>query len=319
MNRLRLIFMGSPDFSVAALDALVKVGHEIVCVYAQPPRPSGRGHKLKNGPVHARAEELGISVRTPVSLKDVAEQQAFAALEADACVVVAYGLILPKAVINAPRMGCLNIHASLLPRWRGAAPIQRAILAGDAKSGVCIMQMDEGLDTGGVLLRGETQLTASTTASSLHDALSEMGAGLIVEALEGVSNGTLSAVPQPEQGMTYAAKLTNAEGQLDWNQTADQLERAVRALTPWPGVWFEHEGQRLKVKSALKVDGPLNTKTGAIKTGETEPGLVVDDQLTIACKEGGFRPLTLQRPGKGVMNADVFLRGYEIPQGTKLS
>ncbi|HBC09207.1 MAG TPA: methionyl-tRNA formyltransferase [Rhodospirillaceae bacterium] len=305
---LDLIFMGSPDFSIPALRALLDAGHRIKCVYAQPPRPANRGQKETPCPVHAFALEQGLQVRTPKSLKDPAEQAAFAALNADAAVVVAYGLILPQAVLDAPRLGCLNIHASLLPRWRGAAPIQRAIQAGDAETGVTIMQMDAGLDTGPMLLTGRLPITDTTTAGALHDDLSALGSKLIVRALDGLVAGTLPATPQPDVGVTYAAKLDKAEGRLDWTKPAAELARTVRAFTPWPGTWFEAGKKRIKVLAAEVIDG----------AGAAEPGTVLDDQATIQCGEGAFRPTRMQRPGKEAMDAGDFLRGFDLPQGGRV-
>jgi methionyl-tRNA formyltransferase len=307
MSALRVVFMGTPDFSTPILAALIDAGHEVVCVYSQPPKPVGRGHKTRPTPVHAFAESRGIEVRHPKSLKGEDEQQAFAALEADAAVVAAYGLILPKAILDAPRLGCLNVHASLLPRWRGAAPIQRAILAGDSESGVTIMQMDEGLDTGDMLLSESVPITGDTTAEELHDHLSEIGASLLVEALGGLVAGVLEAEPQPEEGVTYAKKLEKGEGKLDWSQPPTQLVRAVNAFTPWPGAFFEFGKERIKVLAAEAGEG-----SGTL-------GQVLDDRLTIACAEGTFRPLLVQRPGKGAMETEAMLRGYAIPKGTVLS
>lgn len=306
MPPLDLIFMGSPDFSVAALKALLDAGHRIVRVYAQPPRPAGRGQKERPCPVHAFALANDLPVRTPKTLKDPQEQQSFQALNADACIVAAYGLILPKPLLDAPRLGCLNIHASLLPRWRGAAPIQRAIIAGDDKSGVTIMQMDEGLDTGAMLLCGETPITETTTASELHDRLSRIGADLIVKALGELAGGTLKETPQPEDGVTYAEKLDRHEGRLDWRLTAGELERRVRGLSPWPGVWFEVAGQRIKVLGArvVKASG--------------EAGNVLDEELTVACTENALRLLWVQKQGRGALAAEEFLRGFPIPKGTRL-
>ena len=300
---LNLIFMGSPIFSVPALQALLDVGHQVVCVYAQPTRPAGRGQKERPCPVHAFALEKGLQVRTPKSLKDLGRQKDFMDLKADACVVAAYGLILPKLVLDAPRLGCINIHASLLPRWRGAAPIQRAIIAGDEKSGVTIMQVDEGLDTGDMLLVEETPITGDTTASDLHDRLSEMGAQMIVKAL----SGSVTPVAQPKHGATYATKLGRNEGRLDWSMPATVLERWVRALNPWPGVWFEYAGTRLKVLAAdvIKQSG--------------EAGTVLDDQFSIACGEWALGVRLVQKQGKGVMAADDFLRGFDLPTGTRLT
>jgi methionyl-tRNA formyltransferase len=301
---MRLAFMGTPDFSVPILEALAQAGHEIACVYAQPPRPAGRGHKERPSPVHARAEAMGIAVRTPRSLKSAEEQQAFRELGLDLAVVAAYGLILPPAILAAPRRGCLNVHASLLPRWRGAAPIQRAILAGDAETGVTIMQMDEGLDTGAMLLKERLPISADTTGESLHDALSAMGARLIVEALSRLDD--LMPETQPASGVTYAAKLGKEEGRLDWRRPAAELERSVRAFFPWPGTWFEHQGERIKVLAA------------AMAEGGGPAGKVLDGQLRIACGNSALRLTRVQRAGKGPMGAEEFLRGYTLPAGTML-
>jgi methionyl-tRNA formyltransferase len=302
---MRLAFMGTPDFSAPILAALIEAGHEIVAVYSQPPRPAGRGHKEQLTPVHAFAAARGIEVRTPKSLKSPEEQQAFCDLGLDMAVVAAYGLILPKAVLDAPKHGCLNVHASLLPRWRGAAPIQRAILAGDAETGVTIMQMDVGLDTGDMLLKDVIQITPQTTAQSLHDELASMGARLIVEAVARYSD--LAAQKQPEEGVTYAAKLSKDEGRLDWARPAAELERQVRGLNPWPGVWCELGSERLKVLEAEPV------------SGKGAPGTALDGALTIACGEGALRLLRVQRPGKGPMAAEDMLRGFAVPAGTVLS
>ncbi|MCB2102499.1 MAG: methionyl-tRNA formyltransferase [Rhodobacterales bacterium] len=304
MSALRLAFMGSPDFSVPVLDALIEAGHQVACVYAQPPRPAGRGHHEHPCPVHARAAELGLAVRTPASLKGEAEQAAFRALELDVAVVSAYGLILPRAVLTAPRLGCVNVHASLLPRWRGAAPIQRAIEAGDRESGVTIMQMDEGLDTGAMLLTERVRITPAMDAGALHDALSILGARLVVEALEGLEAGTLTPVPQPEDGATYARKLDKAEGMIDWTRPAEDLARQVRALTPWPGTWCIIHGERVKILAA------------EVAPGEGEPGTVLDDALTVACGRDALRATRVQRSGKGAMAASEMLRGRPVPRGT---
>lgn len=307
-SRLRLAFMGTPDFAVPALAALLKAGHEIAAVYSQPPRPAGRGHRLQPSPVHAYAEAQGIAVRTPMDFKEPESRASFAALSLDAAVIAAYGLLLPDAVLNAPRLGCLNVHASLLPRWRGAAPIQRAILAGDVETGVTIMQMERGLDTGGMLLAGPVPITAETTAETLHDALAALGAKLILKVLDGVAAGTLHPRPQPEAGVTYAAKLTREETRLDWALPAARLERAVRAFYPHPGAWFQREGERVKVLAAAVE--PLDAIV--------EPGTVIDDRLGIATGEGLFRPLRLQRAGRGTLDAEAFLRGQPVPRGTVL-
>lgn len=309
---LRLAFMGAPDFALPSLRALAAAGHEIAAVYAQPPRPAGRGHKERPCPVHALALERGWRARTPVRLKDPAEQAAFAALDLDAAVVVAYGLILPPAILAAPRLGCVNVHASLLPRWRGAAPIQRAILAGDAETGVTIMRVAEGLDTGPLLLDEAVAIAAGETAETLHDRLAELGARLIVTALEGLAAGTLRARPQPEHGVTYAAKLQRGEGRLDWRRPAIELERAVRAFTPWPGAEFEApRGQtpaRIKVLAAQAMPGDP----------AAAPGTVLDDRLTVACGAGALRLLEVQRAGKAPLDAAAFLRGFNLARGTRL-
>ena len=296
---MRLVFMGSPDFSVPVLEALVDAGHDIAAVYCQPPRPAGRGKKDRPGPVHARAAELGLLVRHPVSLKGADEQAAFAALNADVAVVVAYGLILPQAVLDAPKHGCLNIHASLLPRWRGAAPIHRAIMAGDAETGVCIMQMEAGLDTGPVLLREATPIGAEETTAQLHDRLSAMGARLIVQALDRLPD--LTPVPQPEDGVTYAHKIDKAEAQVDWTRPAVEMDRLIRGLSPFPGAKCEMGGEQVKLLASRVVDG-----LGA-------PGQVLDG-LTIACGEGAVEILRAQRPGKRAMDSADFLRGFDLPE-----
>jgi methionyl-tRNA formyltransferase len=300
---MRIVFMGTPEFAVPVLDALVAAGHNIVAAYSQPPRRAGRGKALTPSPVHARAEALGIEVRTPLTLRHPEAQTDFAALEADAAVVAAYGLILPRPVLDAPRLGCLNVHASLLPRWRGAAPIQRAILAGDEETGVGIMQMEAGLDTGPVRLEGRTPIDGKT-AGELTAELSSMGARLMVEVL-GSPDAHLP-VPQPEAGITYAPKVDKAEARLDFTRNAIEVERQVRAFNPAPGAFFEFGGERIRVYSAEVVGG-----SGI-------PGSVLDGALTIACGEGAIRPLLVQRAGRGVMTADELLRGFAIPAGTQL-
>ncbi|MGE5505854.1 MAG: methionyl-tRNA formyltransferase [Actinomycetota bacterium] len=304
---MKLIFMGTPDFSVSILAALLDAGHQVVAVYSQPPRPAGRGHKEQPTPVHAFAAARGIEVRCPKSLKGADEQQAFAALGADAAVVAAYGLILPKPILEAPRLGCFNVHASLLPRWRGAAPIQRAIQAGDVASGVTIMQMDEGLDTGAMLMFETVAIGPDTTAATLHDELAAMGARLMVAALAAAAAGTLVPVCQPAEGVTYAAKLGKDEGRLDWTRPAAELERQVRALTPWPGVWCMIGPERLKVLKA------------AVEGGTGSPGTALDDRLLVACGEGALRLLVVQRPGKAPMAAADCLRGFAVPKGAVLA
>ncbi|KZY47935.1 methionyl-tRNA formyltransferase [Roseovarius sp. HI0049] len=301
---MRVVFMGTPDFSVPVLDALVEAGHEVAAVYCQPPRPAGRGKKDRPTPVHARAEALGLEVRHPERLKGEAEQADFAALQADVAVVVAYGLILPQAVLDMPKHGCLNIHASLLPRWRGAAPIHRAIMAGDAETGVCIMQMEAGLDTGPVLLRQATPIKAEDTTGTLHDRLSAMGAALIVEALARL--GDLVPEAQPEDGVSYAEKIDKAEARVDWTRPAAEVDGKIRGLSPFPGAWFEHDGQRIKLLASRVVEG-----TGA-------PGEVLDEALSVACGEGAVQVLRLQRAGRGPQDAGEFLRGTKLPAGTRL-
>ena len=305
-RRLRLAFMGTPDFAVPCLDALMAAGHEIAAVYSQPPRPTGRGHRTQPSPVQARAEALGLEIRHPLSLKSPEEQAAFAALGLDAAVVAAYGLILPKPILAAPRLGCINVHASLLPRWRGAAPIQRALLAGDAETGVTIMQMEAGLDTGPMLLVASVPIGPDTTAPALQAELAALGARLIVAALDGVAAGTLEPRPQPEAGVTYAAKLSRADSVLDWHQPAAVLERQIRALTPWPGVSIELGGERIKLLAA-EADATLT---------EAAPGTVIDAELGIACGNGVLRPRLLQRPGRAPVDRRAFLNGTRVAPGT---
>ncbi len=295
---MRLIFMGTPDFAVPVLDALVAAGHDIAAVYCQPPRPAGRGKRDRPSPVQARAEVLGLPVRHPVSLKGTAEQAAVAALGADAAVVVAYGLILPQAVLDAPRQGCLNIHASLLPRWRGAAPIQRAVLAGDTETGVCIMQMEAGLDTGPVLLRAACPIGPEDTAADLHDRLSAMGARLIVDALRRLDSLTPAA--QPADGVSYADKIDKAEARIDWTRPAADVDRQIRALSPFPGAWCMADGARLKLLRSRVV------------RGEGAPGQVLDG-FTIACGSGAVAVLEAQREGRRPMPAAEVLRGAPLP------
>lgn len=295
---MRLIFMGTPDFSVPVLNALIAAGHEIAAVYCQPPRPAGRGKRDRPSPVHARADALGLPVRHPVSLRGHEAQAEFAALKADAAAVVAYGLILPQTVLDAPIRGCLNIHASLLPRWRGAAPIQRAIMAGDAETGVCIMQMEAGLDTGPVLLRDAMPIGPQDTAADVHGALSAMGARLIVQALAGLDR--LPAAPQPEDGVTYASKIDKAEARIDWAQPSVTVDRQIRGLSPFPGAWCTAEGARLKLLRSRCTEA------------SAAPGTVLDG-FTIACGEGAVEILEAQREGKRPMQAAEILRGAPLP------
>ncbi len=304
---MRLAFMGTADFALPVLHALAEAGHEIARVYTRPPRRAGRGRNLRPSPVHAAAEALGIPVATPESFRDPAVLADFAALECDAAVVVAYGQILPRAALDAPRLGCLNLHASLLPRWRGAAPIQRAIMAGDAATGVCVMAMEAGLDTGPVLACRETPIGPEDTARTVHDRLAGIGAALMVETLAALAAGTLTPAPQPETGVTIAAKIGKAEARLDWGRSAVELGAHIRGLSPSPGAWCEIAGERVKLLLARPEDG-----TGA-------PGEVLDDRLLVACGAGALRLVTLQRAGKGAMDADTFRRGFPVPRGARLS
>ena len=300
---MRLAFMGTPDFAVPALRALHAAGHEIAAVYCQPPRPAGRGQQPRPCPVQRAAEQLGLPVRSPARLKRDPEAQAeFAALGLDAAVVAAYGLILPEAMLAAPARGCLNIHASLLPAWRGAAPIQAAILAGDTMTGVTIMQMDAGLDTGAMLLAEPVPITPTTNAAMLHDQLAELGARLILRALA----ENPPPVPQPSEGASYAPRLTREDGRLDWSRDAASLDRQVRAMTPWPGSFTTLGGEMLKVLAATPAEaaGP--------------PGTVLDDALLVACGEGALRLLRVQAPGRAALDAASFLRGRKLPPGTRL-
>lgn len=301
---MKIVFMGTPDFAVPALRALVAAGHQVLAAYTQPPRPGGRrGKELTPTPVHRAAEELGIPVRHPLSLKGADEQAAFAALDADIAVVAAYGLILPRAVLDAPHHGCLNIHASLLPRWRGAAPIHRAILAGDSETGVTIMQMEAGLDTGPMLAKVTTPVDGKTTGE-LTEELAASGADLMVAVLADLPKYPPQV--QPEEGVTYAHKIDKAETRIDWSQPAQQVERQVRAFAPAPGAWFELEGERCKVLTAQLVEG------------QGAPGAVLDDALTIACGSGAIRPGLVQRAGRPAMATQDLLRGWAIAAGTQL-
>ncbi|RMF07937.1 MAG: methionyl-tRNA formyltransferase [Alphaproteobacteria bacterium] len=308
MAALRLAFMGTPDFAVPSLEALIRAGHQIVAVYTQPPRPAGRGKKPRPSPVHQAAAAHGIPVFTPARLKDAAEQDRFRAHDLDAAVVVAYGLILPRPILDAPRFGCINVHASLLPRWRGAAPIQRAIMAGDAETGVSIMKMDEGLDTGPVLATQRTAITSDDTAGTLHDRLAKMGAALLVPTLVSYATGALHPRPQPEQGVTYASKIDKDEARIDWTRPAAEIARQIRAMAPYPGAWCLHRGNRLKVLQA--------EPTGGERTAS--PGTVVAAPLTVQCKDGGLALLTVQRAGKSPMTAEELVRGYPLEPGESL-
>ncbi|ATU93912.1 methionyl-tRNA formyltransferase [Phyllobacterium zundukense] len=308
---MRIIFMGTPDFSVPILNALIGQGHEIVAVYSQPPRPAGRrGLELTPSPVQRNAEQFGIEVRTPKSLKGEDEQQAFRDLQADVAVVVAYGLILPPAILEGTRLGCYNGHASLLPRWRGAAPIQRAIMAGDVETGIMIMKMDEGLDTGPVAMAEKIKITADMTAGELHDQLSMAGADLMVRAMAALERDSLTLTPQAEEGVTYASKITKVETRIDWTLPAIDVHNRIRGLAPFPGTWCEMEiGENLERVKLLR---------SILATGVGEPGTVLDDDLRIACGEGAVRLRSLQRAGGKVMDGQEFQRGAKIAQGMRL-
>ncbi len=307
MSRLRLAFMGTPDFAAASLAALIAAGHDIAAVYSQPARPTGRGHRPQPSPVQALAAQHGLQVSAPATLKDEAEHRRFASLGLDAAVVVAYGLILPKAFLEAPRLGCLNVHASLLPRWRGASPIQHAILAGDRETGITIMRMDEGLDTGPILLAESLTIGPAETGGSLHDRLASLGARLIAEALDSLAAGKLVPRPQPDEGACYAPKLTREDGRLDWRRPAEELARRVRALNPRPGAWCEAGHERLRVLAAEAI------------AGNGPPGRLLDNRLTIACGNGALRLVEIQRPGRRAMGAEEFLRGYPLAEGAVLA
>lgn len=308
---LDIVFMGTPDFAVPVLDAVSAAGHRVVAVYSQPPRPAGRGLSEVKSPVHRRAEALGVPVRTPKNFKADADRAEFAALKPDAAVVIAYGLLLPAPVLDAPRLGCFNVHASKLPRWRGAAPIQRAIMAGDTVTAVNIMRMDAGLDTGPVCLGRDVPISPSTTAGELHDQLSALGAELMVAALAQLEAGTLQATPQASEGVTYAAKIDKRETRIDFARSAEEVVNHIRGLSPHPGAWFEAslgaKPERIKVLRASAV-----TRGG-------EPGVLLDDDLTIACGEGAIRIEELQRAGKQPMKAADFLRGARLAPGTRLA
>jgi methionyl-tRNA formyltransferase len=308
---LRLAFMGSPEFATPTLQALLDAGHDVACVYSQPARPAGRGQAERKTAVHAFAEARGIEVRTPEDFKSAADREAFAALGLDLAVVVAYGLLLPKAILDAPRLGCLNLHGSLLPRWRGAAPIQRAVMAGDAETGVQVMQMDVGLDTGPVMLTAKTPIPETDTTQDVHDRLAGLGASLMVEALARLEAGTATFTPQMEEGLAYAAKITPDEARIDWSRPAREVSAHIRGLSPFPGAWFEVEGEK----------GPVRVKAlnALVEAGDGAPGEALDDALLVACGEGAVRLTRLQRAGKGPMTAADFLRGTRAPKGRRLT
>jgi methionyl-tRNA formyltransferase len=298
--------MGTPDFAVPTLTELVGQGHDIACVYSQPPRPKGRGLETEPSPVAKAAASYGIPVRTPLTLKVAEAQTEFAALELDAAIVVAYGLLLPRPILDAPKLGCFNLHGSLLPRWRGAAPIQRAIMAGDVETGVMVMRMEEGLDTGPVLMAERTPV-GRKTYGELHDELARLGADLMARAMSALSLGQASETLQPEEGATYAKKILKEEARIDWAKSAGEIDCLIRGLSPVPGAWCEIKGERVKILFADPADG------------KGTPGDVLDDKLLVACGEGALRLRSLQRPGKSAMAADDLLRGYPVPKGTTLS
>ena len=307
---LRIVFMGTPDFAVPTLAEILGAGHEVLAAYTQPPRPAGRGMAPTKSPVHLFAEQSGIGVRTPASLKGAMEQTEFAALGADAAVVVAYGLLLPPAVLAAPRFGCLNLHASALPRWRGAAPIQRAIMAGDAATAATIMRMEKGLDTGPVCLAEPVAIDPDMTAGTLHDVLARAGAGLMTRALAALERGALDCQPQAASGVSYAAKIDKAEARIDFARPAREVHNLIRGLSPFPGAWFEAgtEGKRERIK----------VLRACLAAGSGRPGEVLEAQLTVACADGAVRLLELQRAGKSPMSAADLLRGFSLPPGTLL-
>lgn len=304
---LRLAFMGSPTFALPALEALLAAGHEIACVYSQPPRPAGRGKQERLTPVHAFAQARGLEVRVPKSLKRAEAQEAFDELKLDAAIVVAYGLILPKAILDAPRLGAFNLHGSLLPRWRGAAPIQRAIMAGDRVTGVQVMRMEEGLDTGPVLATAQVSIEAEDNSSSLHDRLAALGADLLVDTLAKVERGESAETPQSKDGVTYAHKIVPTETRIDWARPAREIDCMIRGLAPSPGAWCELDGARIKV---------LHARLGL---GDGAPGEALDDALLIACGSGALRLLKVQREGRAPLDADAFLRGQAVPAGSRLT
>ena len=304
---MRLAFLGTPVFAVPVLEALIAAGHDVACVYAQPPRPAGRGHKLQNTPVHEAALKHGIEVRTPLTLKAAADQQAFAGLNLDAAIVVAYGLLLPRAILEAPRLGCFNLHASLLPRWRGAAPIHRAIRAGDTETGVMGMKMDEGLDTGPVLSTWHTPIDDTTTTGELQDRLSLHGATLMVDAMAALAAGTATLSPQPADGVTYARKILPTETRIDWNRPAHELIRFIHALNPAPGAWTMHGETRIRLLRA------------SLAKGQGTPGTILEGKLRIACGEGAIEVRELQRAGRGAQSAEDFSRGYPLAHGARLA
>jgi methionyl-tRNA formyltransferase len=297
---MKIIFMGTPDFAVPTFTGIVAAGHEIVAVYTRAPKPAGRGQAERKSPVHLAAEGFGIPVRTPKTLRNADEQAAFAALGADVGIVVAYGLILPKPILDAPRLGCLNLHGSLLPRWRGAAPIQRAVLAGDARTGVMVMQMDEGLDTGPVALAEEMPIGPDMTTGELHDKMMLVGADLMGRALAALERGSLTFTPQSNDGVTYASKIDKAEARIDWSRPASEVHNLIRGMSPFPGAWFELELAGIPTR--------IKALRSTLAAGSATPGTILPD-LTIACGAGAVRLVSVQREGKAAMDAATFLRG----------
>jgi len=308
---MRIAFLGTPDFAVASLRRIVEAGFEVACVYSQPPAPRGRGHELKPSPVHAFAEAHGLAIRTPASMRDPAEIEAFRELRLDAAVVVAFGQLLPREVLEAPRLGAFNLHGSLLPRWRGAAPIQRAIMAGDPVTGVQVMRMTEGLDEGPVLATETLRIGPLDTAGTLHDRMAEAGAGLLARTLRAIQRGEATETPQPEEGATYAKKIRSRETRIDWGRSAFQVDHKIRGLSPHPGAWFELPGDR----------GPVRVKAllSRAEEGEGEPGEVLDEALLVACGDGAVRLLRVQREGRAAQDAEAFLRGQPVVAGTRLA
>jgi methionyl-tRNA formyltransferase len=308
---MRLAFLGTPDFAVVSLAALIEAGHEIVCVYSQPPAPRGRGQALQPSPVHAFAEKHGLTVRTPRSMKAEEEIAAFAALELDAAVVVAFGQILKRGVLEAPRLGCFNLHGSLLPRWRGAAPIQRAVMAGDPVTGVQVMRMSEGLDEGPVIATATTPIGPEDTAGTVHDRLARLGADLLVATLPAIASGQAVETPQAEDGVTYARKISAEEARIDWSRPAEEVDRQIRGLSPFPGAWFMAPSER----------GPVRVKAllSRVETGDGAPGKALDERLLIACGRGAVRLLEAQREGRGRQDAETFLRGFAVPTGAVMA
>lgn len=308
---MRLAFLGTPDFAVVSLAALIEAGHEIVCVYSQPPAPRGRGQALQPSPVHAFAEKHGLTVRTPRSMKAEEEIAAFAALELDAAVVVAFGQILKRGVLEAPRLGCFNLHGSLLPRWRGAAPIQRAVMAGDPVTGVQVMRMSEGLDEGPVIATATTPIGLEDTAGTVHDRLARLGADLLVATLPEIASGQAVETPQAEDGVTYARKISAEEARIDWSRPAEEVDRQIRGLSPFPGAWFMAPSER----------GPVRVKAllSRVEAGGGAPGAALDERLLIACGQGAVRLLEAQREGRGRQDAGTFLRGFAVPTGAVMA